>query len=88
MDTLNRNLTMFVGAVLVGVGPAEEWMPPWTSWGSKYSSRAKFLTIDIDKKPELFTHYRSGGGIPQIMIFKDGNIVAQQRGFGSTEGLN
>ncbi len=56
--------------------------------GPKYSSRAKFLTIDIDKKPELFTHYRSGGGIPEIMIFKDGNIVAQQRGFGGTEGLN
>lgn len=53
----------------------------------KFSSRAKFLKIDIDKQPELFTHYRSGNGIPQIMIFKDGQIIAQQRSFGGEEGL-
>lgn len=53
----------------------------------RFSSRAKFLKIDIDKRPELFTHYGSGKGIPQIMIFKDGEIIAQQRGFGGEEGL-
>ena len=53
----------------------------------RFSARAKFLKIDIDKRPELFTHYRSGNGIPQIMIFKDGQIIAQKRGFGGEEGL-
>jgi thioredoxin-like negative regulator of GroEL len=52
-----------------------------------YSSRAKFLKIDVDKNPEIFTHYRSGGGIPQIMIFKEGRVVAQQKGFGGQDGL-
>lgn len=53
----------------------------------RFSARAKFLKIDIEKQPELFAHYASGRGIPQIMIFKDGRIVAQQRGFGGEDGL-
>jgi thioredoxin 1 len=53
----------------------------------QYASRAKFLKIDIDKTPNLFAHYRSGRGIPQIMIFREGRIIAQQKGFGGEDGL-
>jgi thioredoxin-like negative regulator of GroEL len=35
----------------------------------------------------LFQHYKSGGGIPQVMIFQHGKVVSSQRGFGSTEQL-
>lgn len=42
---------------------------------------AAFLRIDIDEKPQLFQDVSSGGGIPQVMIFKNGQVTALQRGF-------
>ena len=53
----------------------------------KLSPNVSFYIVDIDKKPELFQHYGSGSGIPQVMIFEQGKVVASQRGFGSTEQL-
>lgn len=71
-----------------------EWCGPCRSMDealsqvkSKHPSAA-FLTIDIDKRPDLFSHYANGGGIPQVMIFSHGEIVATQRGFGGTEQLD
>ncbi len=68
-------------------GPCQGMDEAIDSLSPQYSSRAKFLKIDVDQKPDLFAHYRSGNGIPQVMIFKEGKIVAQQRGFGGTDGL-
>lgn len=71
-----------------------EWCGPCRSMNEALSQLkskhpgASFLTIDIDKRPDLFTHYASGSGIPQVMIFDHGNIIASQRGFGSTEQLD
>ena len=53
----------------------------------KLGSQVGFFIVDIDKKPELFRHYGSGSGIPQVMIFEHGKVVASQRGFGNTEQL-
>jgi len=71
-----------------------EWCGPCRSMDAaidslepQYASRARFLKINVDQRPELFASYRSGSGIPQIMVFKDGRIVAQQRGFGGEDGL-
>ena len=54
---------------------------------SRFSNRARFLKINVDEKPELFAYYRSGSGVPQIMIFRDGEVIARDRGFGGTEAL-
>ncbi|MFN9717112.1 MAG: thioredoxin family protein, partial [Planctomycetota bacterium] len=48
---------------------------------------AAFLTIDIDKRPELFAHYGSGRCIPQIMIFDQGRLIATQSGFRGIDRL-
>ncbi len=89
----------FKGAVLSSHQPVvvkfgAEWCGPCRSMDAaidslepQYASRAKFLKINVDQHPELFANYRSGSGIPQIMVFKDGRIVAQQRGFGGEDGL-
>ena len=53
----------------------------------KLSNKVEFFSVDIDQKPELFRHYRSGGGIPQVIIFEKGKVIASQRGFGSIEQL-
>lgn len=68
-------------------GPCRSMDAAIDSLEPRYSGRAKFLKINVDKNPELFANYRSGSGIPQIMIFKGGHIVAQQRGFGGEDGL-
>ena len=71
-----------------------EWCGPCRSMDEalhvlrpKLSHQAGFFIVDIDKKPELFRHYGSGSGIPQVMIFQHGKVVSSQRGFGSTEQL-
>ena len=53
----------------------------------KLSNKVGFFVVDIEQKPELFRHYRSGTGIPQVMIFQNGKVVSSQRGFGSIEQL-
>ena len=69
-------------------GPCRGMDQAITELRPKYASKAGFLIVDVDKKPELFRHYRSGGGIPQVMIFRDGKVIASQRGFGGTEHLD
>lgn len=71
-----------------------EWCGPCRSMDEaieelrpKLGSKAGFFIVNIDQKPELFRHYGSGSGIPQVMIFDKGKVVASQRGFGSIEQL-
>ena len=71
-----------------------EWCGPCRSMDEainelrpKLGSKVGFFIVNIDQKPELFRHYRSGSGIPQVMIFEKGKVVASQRGFGSSEQL-
>ena len=99
-STSAHNDTWFENAVLknprtVVVKFGAEWCPPCRSMDqalteleSRFSGRARFLRIDIDKKPELFAAYRRSGGIPQIMVFRDGRVVAHERGFGGREQLS
>lgn len=93
------NDSWFQNAVLKNSRPVvvkfgAEWCGPCRSMDEALSQLkakhpgAAFLTIDIDKRPDLFSHYSSGGGIPQVMIFDHGNIIASQRGFGGTEQLD
>ena len=71
-----------------------EWCGPCRSMDAaikelrpKLSNKVEFFIVDIDQKPELFRYYRSGGGIPQTIIFEQGKVVSSQRGFGSIEQL-
>ena len=48
---------------------------------------ARFVTINIDEKPQVWREFRSGTGIPQIAIFHKGQMVAHQRGFGGEAEL-
>jgi len=68
-------------------GPCRGMDQAITELRPKLSHKVGFFIVDIDKKPELFRHYRSGGGIPQVMIFQHGKVIASQRGFGGTESL-
>lgn len=68
-------------------GPCRSMDAALNSLESRFASRARFIRINVDEKPELFAQYADGSGIPQIMIFRDGKIVSSDRGFGSKERL-
>ncbi len=55
---------------------------------SRFSQQARFLRINVDEKPELFSQFGSGSGIPQVLVFRNGEVVARQRGFGGSEHLS
>lgn len=75
------NDTWFQQAVLESSRPVvvkfgAEWCGPCRGMDQaiselrpKYASTAGFFIVDVDQKPDLFRHYRSGSGIPQVMIF-------------------
>lgn len=69
-------------------GPCRSMDAALDTLSSRYSSRARFIRVNIDEKPELFQHYASGGGIPQIMIFRNGQVTTSQRGFGGDQALD
>lgn len=48
--------------------------------------RIKIVRIDIDERPELARHYGISG-IPRLMLFQDGKIIASHGGFGDAESL-
>ncbi len=68
-------------------GPCRAMDEALGSLKGQFSSRARFVQINVDEKPELFQHYGSGSGIPQIKIFDKGQIIASKRGFGGEQDL-
>lgn len=70
-----------------------DWCPPCRSMDAALSKvkrsfpQARFVTINIDEKPDVFRAYRSGSGIPQVAIFKNGSVVSRTRGFGGDAAL-
>lgn len=71
-----------------------EWCGPCRSMDAAFRKLeprmghyARFLIIDIDERPDLFAHYQSGSGIPQVMIFDQGSVIASQRGFPGEDRL-
>lgn len=70
-----------------------EWCPPCRAMDESLNHlqgrfpQARFVKISVDDKGELFRQYRSGSGIPQILIFRNGEVVAHERGFGGQDRL-
>lgn len=82
----------FQGAVLENTRPVvvkfgADWCPPCRSMDKALSKvkgsfpQARFVTINIDEKPDVFQTFRNGSGIPQVAIFQDGAVIARTRGF-------
>lgn len=68
-------------------GPCQSMDQAMKSLKTGFSGRAVFLQIDIDQRPELFARYGSGRGIPQLLVYRDGRVAAQTKGFGGSVQL-
>lgn len=82
----------FQSAVLENTRPVvvkfgADWCPPCRSMDKALAKlqssfpQARFVTINIDEKPNVFRTFQSGSGIPQVAIFQDGAVIARTRGF-------
>lgn len=70
-----------------------DWCPPCRSMDKALQKvkggfpAARFVTINIDEKPKVFQSFSKGSGIPQVAVFRDGEVIARTRGFGGEEAL-
>lgn len=68
-----------------------EWCGPCRSMDAAMDQlqgrfpQATFLKVDVDEKPDLFSEFRSGQGIPQVVLFRNGSVASRQRGFGGEQ---
>ena len=66
--------------------PCQEQKPLFAEAERQYGEAATFVTVDVDENPEIAEAYEIGG-IPTLMIFKEGQPVAQMVGLHSTEEI-
>lgn len=60
-------------------GPCKAMKPAIEALAEEYGDRVTFATLDIDQNQQ--TPYKYGvRGIPTVMLFKDGQVVAQKVG--------
>ncbi len=73
------------GVVLVDFTAA--WCPPCKALSpvldglaERYAGRAKVVKVDVDENPGVSARY-GVQGIPNLLVFKDGQVVNQAVGF-------
>jgi thioredoxin 1 len=80
------------GAVLVDF--TASWCPPCKalapvleSVSARYEGRAKVVKVDADENANLAARY-GVTGLPNLLFFRDGEVVNQAVGYQSEEKLN
>ena len=79
------------GAVLVDFKakwckPCQALAPVLDRLAVRYEGRAKIVKIDVDENPGVSARY-GVSGIPNMLFFKDGEVVNQALGFQGEEKL-
>jgi thioredoxin 2 len=67
-------------------GPCKAMAPVYERLASEFEPELRFLKVDTEAEPELSARYNIGS-IPTLMLFRKGNVVAQQAGAMPAEAL-
>jgi thioredoxin 2 len=67
-------------------GPCKSMAPVFESVAAKIEPRARFLKVDADAEQALAARYNIRG-IPTLMMFRGGVVVAQRAGASDAESL-
>jgi thioredoxin 2 len=67
-------------------GPCKAMAPVYERVTSEFEPEVRFLKVDTEAEPELSARYNIRS-IPTLMLFRDGNVVAQQAGAMAAEAL-
>jgi len=60
-------------------GPCRSLEPSLDKLAAAYEGKLKVVKVDVDDHPDVSDHFGITG-IPHLMIFKDGKIVAEEAG--------
>jgi thioredoxin 2 len=67
-------------------GPCKAMTPVYERVASELEPKVRFLKVDTEAEPELSARYNIRS-IPTLMLFQNGNVVAQQAGAMGAEAL-
>jgi thioredoxin 2 len=67
-------------------GPCKAMAPVYERVASEFEPELRFLKVDTESEPELSARYNIRS-IPTLMLFRKGNVVAQQAGAMGAEAL-
>ena len=65
-------------------GPCINLKPVYHALAAEYEGRARFVSVDVDENPETSKAYNVRS-IPLVLLFKDGELVDKQVGFGGAQ---
>ena len=67
-------------------GPCKTMAPVYERVASEFEPEVRLLKVDTEAEPELSARYNIRS-IPTLMLFRNGNVVAQQAGAVGAEAL-
>ena len=87
--TFEKEVLNAQGWVLVDMwagwcGPCINLKPVYHALAAEYEGRARFVSVDVDENPETSKAYNVRS-IPLVLLFKDGELVDKQVGFGGAQ---
>lgn len=75
-----KNGVTLVDFFAVWCGPCKMLAPVLEEVATEFEGRAKVVKVDVDELRDLAMEYRISS-VPTVMIFKNGEMIAQTMGF-------
>lgn len=82
-DVLKSSLPVVVEFGAVWCGPCQMMEPMIKELASDFHGKVRFCKVDIDQNPRISEKY-VGNGIPLLLVFKKGEVIASQPGYSPT----
>ena len=79
LDTIKEGVTL-VDFYAVWCGPCKMLAPVLEEVSKEFEGRANVVKVDVDELRDLAMEYRIAS-VPTIILFKDGELIAQTMGF-------
>ncbi len=78
-EVINGELPVLVDFWASWCGPCRMIAPFIEQLADEYEGKVAFMKVNVDEQPELCEKYRVSS-IPNLVLFKDGDVVEQSAG--------